>query len=35
MELWRSNLKMWRAMIARYALWLPRDRELEDFLEAA
>jgi len=35
MELWRSNLKMWRAMIARYALWMPHNRELEDFLEAA
>jgi hypothetical protein len=35
MELWPSNLKMWQAMIARYALWNPHDRELEDFLEAA
>jgi len=34
-ELWRSNLKMWRAMIARYALWEARNHELESFLEAA
>jgi hypothetical protein len=34
-ELWRSNLKMWHAMIARYGLWAVRNHELEDFLEAA
>lgn len=32
---WRSNLKMWRAMIERYSLWTATKRELEEFLEAA
>lgn len=32
---WRSNLKMWQAMIERYSLWTAAKRELEDFLEAA
>lgn len=32
---WRSNLKMWRAMIERYSLWTTAKRELEEFLEAA
>ena len=34
-ELWRSNLKMWRAMIDRYGLWTAQDHELEQFLEVA
>jgi hypothetical protein len=34
-ELWRSNLKMWRAMIAHYGLWKERNQELEHFLDAA
>jgi hypothetical protein len=34
-EIWHSNLKMWRAMIQRYSLWTAQNRELEDFLEAA
>ena len=34
-DLWRSNLKMWRAMIERYSLWIVQNRELEYFLEAA
>jgi hypothetical protein len=34
-EIWRSNLKMWRAMIGRYSLWSAQNGELEDFLEAA
>ena len=34
-DLWRSNLKMWRAMIERYSLWTVQNRELEYFLEAA
>ena len=34
-DLWRSNLKMWRAMIERYSLWTVQNRELECFLEAA
>jgi len=34
-ELWRSNLKMWQAMIERYSLWKVKNRELEEFLEAA
>jgi hypothetical protein len=34
-EIWRSNLKMWRAMIDRYSLWMAHHHELEDFLETA
>lgn len=34
-ELWRSNLGMWRAMIARYGLWSTQGSELEAFLEKA
>lgn len=34
-DLWRSNLKMWRAMIERYSLWTAQNRDLEYFLEAA
>ena len=34
-DLWKSNLKMWRAMIERYSLWTVQNRELEYFLEAA
>ena len=34
-QLWRSNLKMWRMMIERYGLWEAKKGELEDFIEAA
>lgn len=35
MELWASNLRMWRSMIERYGLWSARGGELEAFLEKA
>ena len=31
-EVWRSNLRMWRAMIGRYGLWKGEGSELETFL---
>jgi len=34
-DLWRSNMKMWRAMIDRYSLWKAPEGALEDFLESA
>lgn len=32
-EVWRSNLKMWQAMIDQYSLWKASRRTLEEFLE--
>ena len=34
-ELWRSNLRMWRAMIGCYGLWKCEGSELETFLVQA